>query len=356
MENQTPYIYLRILRHADHTVFGVEDGQKRYWDEQFRRYIAYASGQQVKRSILETLTSALNEKPAPVTFYFDAKDLKEQEVTTPGDPRFADQLLGGWMIAESAKEGAKGRTVKRRSPLSISAMRPLHPLLSNVDSENLSFDRSDRPNVHKVVVRDKQGNELSEEEIAEKLGATDRSLRRKWVQGNRRTTGLFVFDVAIDLRTLFSVSTNQLEPELKQEVLEALEEDGWIKSENAFGECLVAPKERQEQIIDALADALLNWRIMTNQSRTFSPMETLAIAISPNANKAAGAIRAKLIEEGEERKAKPIVDDSIEGADVYVTLPGAGYFATNIESADALENARQKLTDLLRDFDYEKQI
>ncbi|MFB6307578.1 MAG: hypothetical protein ABEH43_11460 [Flavobacteriales bacterium] len=73
-----------------------------------------------------------------------------------------------------------------------------------------------------------------------------------------------------------------------------------------------------------------------------------------NPNKSPSAIRAKLIEEGEERpKAKPIVDDRIKGADVYVTLPGAVYFATNIESADALENACQKLVDLMSEFDYE---
>ncbi|MBS6616835.1 MAG: hypothetical protein KH305_11535, partial [Sutterella wadsworthensis] len=31
---------------------------------------------------------------------------------------------------------------------------PLHPLLAAVSKENISFDRSDKPNVHKVVVRD----------------------------------------------------------------------------------------------------------------------------------------------------------------------------------------------------------
>src|SRR5690554_4086106 len=113
----SPYIYLRTLRHSDFTVFGVADGQKRYWDDQFQRYVAFSSGQQVKRSILEELTTTLKEKPAPVTFYHEAAIVKgknvisEKEVTSPGDPRYADQLLGGWMIANA---GGKKRTIKRR--------------------------------------------------------------------------------------------------------------------------------------------------------------------------------------------------------------------------------------------------
>jgi hypothetical protein len=49
------YIYLRALKHAEHTVFCVEKGQKTYFDQQFNRFVAYSSGQQVKRSILDAL-------------------------------------------------------------------------------------------------------------------------------------------------------------------------------------------------------------------------------------------------------------------------------------------------------------
>lgn len=346
-----PYIYLRGLRHADHTVFNVADGQKTYWDAQFGKPVAYSSGQQVKRSVLEEITGNLGETPAPVTFYFEAPKLSEKEVTTPGDPSYADQLLGGWMIANA---GGNKRTVKRRSPLSISAMRALHPLLSNTTEENLTFDRSDRPDLHKVVVTDKSGNALSDDEIAELLQGSDRSLRRKWIQGNRRTSGLFVYDIAIDLRTLFCVSTNELEPELTPEMIESLKAKGWIPAKNIFGECLVAPQERREQLIPALAKALVNWRITTNQARTYSPMEVLAVAISPNANKITGAIRAKLDEENEKR-AKVIVDDTVPHTDVFVSLAGGGYFVTRSETHDALEKAEEKLIEIMRTFPYETQ-
>lgn len=347
-----PYIYLRALKHAEHTVFCVQDGQKTYFDPQFNKVIAYSSGQQVKRSILDALTSNLNVQMAPITFNYNVnakKELENKEPWSPCDPTYVDQLLGGWMRA------GDGITVKRRSPLSISAMRPLHPLLAGVDKENLTFDRSDKPDRHPVNVR--MGDKLlTNEQIDEFLSTNERTLpRRNWIPDNVRTGGLFVYDIAIDLRTLFSVSINQHEPELSKEKIEDLKAKGWIESENIFGKCLVLPKEEREKVIPALANALLNWRITSNQARTFSLMETLAIAISDNANKLAGAIRAKLIEDGEKPKAKPIIDDTA-GADIFITLPCSSYVVTVNESADAIEAAEQKLIDLMMAFDYENQL
>jgi hypothetical protein len=348
----SPYIYLRALKHAEHTVFCVEKGQKTYFDPQFNRVVAYSSGQQVKRSILDALTSILNVQMAPITFNYNItskKELENKEPWSPCDPTFIDQLIGGWMRA------GDGITVKRRSPLSISAMRPLHPLLAGVDKENLTFDRSDKPDNNPVNVR-MEDKLLTEEEIETFLNLNNRTLpRRNWIPDNARTGGLFVSDVAIDLRTLFTVSTNQHEPELSQQKIEELKTKGWIESGNIFGKCLVLPKNERDKIIPALAHALLNWRITSNQARTFSLMETLAVAISSNANSLAGAIRAKLIEDGEKPKAKPIIDEKA-GADVFVTLPCSSYVVTVNESSDALDEAEQKLIELMSAFDYEKQI
>lgn len=347
------FIFLRGLKHAENTVFCVENGQKSYYDPQFQCHVPFSSGQQVKRSVLTTLTDILNVTPAPTTFVFDVKDKKlgEGEVLSICDPTYPDQLLGGWMRA--VKEG-KERTVKRRSPLSISSMHPLHPLLVNKSKENITFDRSDRPEVHKVMVRDAQGNEMSGEQIEALLVGSDRSLLRKWIPDNTRATGLFVYDIAIDLRTLFCVSTNQFEPEVSNEMIAQLERKGWVKSKNVFGECLVLPKAERDKLIPALAKALVNWRISSNQARTFSLMETLAIAISDNANTVASAIRAKLIDDGEKPKAKPIVDETA-GADLFITLPCSNFIVTETESADALKKAEKKLIDMMLAFDYENQ-
>lgn len=367
------FIYLRGLRHVDHSVFCVAEGQKFYWDPIFNQKMPYSSGQQVKRSILESISDLLNQQRSPVSFIWKAPGLEEGEVLSICDPQYYDQILGGWMHTaqkndkkkgkeetdendEKAQDQGKSRTLKRRSPFSISAMRPLHPLLGGLDSENMTFDRSDRPKIpNKIIVRNSEGKQLSQDQIDELLSGTDRSLLRKWLKPGNRASGLFIYDVAIDLRTLFSVSTNQLEPELTKEKIKELKLNGWIPSKNTFGECLVMPKELREKAIPAISSALVNWRITSNQARTFSLMETLAIAISDNANKLAGAIRAKLIDDGEKPKAKPIIDE-IAGANVFVTLPCSNYIVTVNESADAIEQAEQKLIDLMIAFDYENQI
>lgn len=355
--NKNSFIYLRGCKHAAFTVFCVEEGQKSYYDPQFNVKVPYSSGQQVKRSIMGKLNEVLNVEPSPTEFYFDVDKkgaLKEGEVLSSCDPHYVDQLLGGWM---RTPKGGKEKAVKRRSPLSISAMTPLHPLLASVPKENISFDRSDRPNVHKVVVRDASGNVLTDEQVSIFLNGSDRSLYRKWIPENTRATGLFVYDVAIDLRRLFCVPTNQLEPEITSDMVETLKNDGWKVVNTVFGECLLMPKEQREKIIPAIADALIDWHITSNQARTFSLMETLAIAISDNANTLAAAIRAKLIDGDNDSKpkAKPIIDEHA-GAATYVTLPCASYIVTETESADALDKAKQDLVNRMLAFDYENQL
>lgn len=353
---QNSFIYLRGLKHAAFTVFCVEDGQKFYYDPQFNVRVPFSSGQQVKRSVLEKLNDILGVQPSPTEFYFDVDKkgaLKEGEVLSSCNPHYVDQLLGGWM---RTPKGGKEKAVKRRSPLSISAMTPLHPLLSGLPKENISFDRSDRPNAHKVVVRDANGNVLTDEQVCNFLDGNDRSLYRKWIPDNNRATGLFVYDVAIDLRRLFCVSTNQFEPEITADMVESLKSDGWIVVNTAFGECLLMPKEQREQLVPAIADALLDWQITSNQARTFSLMETLAVAISDNANTLAAAIRAKLIDDNESKqKARPIIDENA-GAKTFIALPCANYIVTETESADALARARQELIDRMMAFDYENQL
>lgn len=352
MKNST--IYIRTLKRAEHTVFCVADGQKFYYDSQFGRRIPFSSGQQVKRSIIDSICEVLNEVPSPTTFLFDVvkqKELKEGEVYGTCDPTYVDQLFGGWM---KAAKGGASRTLKRRSPLSISAMRGLHPLLAGIDKDNASFDRSDRPN-NEVIVRDEKGNPLTTDEIVSFLEGKDRSLSRKWIPDQSRASGLFVSDIAIDLRRLFTVSLNSFEPEVAEETIEKLKAEGWKETKNVFGECLVAPKEVREKWAKALAAAIVNWKITSNQSRTFSLMDTLALSISNNANLIAGSIRAKLVAD-DTKKAEPIVDESIEGVETFITLQAGGYLLTAGETVDAMERAEQYLVDQILAFDFENQL
>lgn len=347
------FLYIRGLRQAEHTVFCVQEGQKNYYHPQFNTRVPFSSGQQVKRSIIESVTAQLNTTIAPITFNYEISkkgELGMGEPWSPCDPSYHDQLLGGWMKAATGEI-----TLKRRSPLSISAMRPLHPLLGTVSRENLTFDRSDNPDHHPIRVRNTDGKLLSEKEIAEFLKSNNRTLgRRTWVPDQTRSSGLFAYDVAIDKRTLFSVSLNQHEPELNEATIKKLRSDGWKESRNVFGKCLVCPKDRREQIVSALAQGLINWRITSNQSRTFSLMETLAIAVSNNANRIASAIRAKLAEETAQQRAVPVIDDTV-GADLFIALPCEGYVPGVTGTASALDQAEQRIKDELLAFDYENQ-
>lgn len=356
---KSPFIYLRGLRHVDHTVFAVNDGQKFYYDPQFGKRIAYSSGQQVKRAIME----ALDLPFAAITFNWEIEKkaqkgkqkAHQKEPHSPCDPTFADQLLGGYMKAESGN-----MTVKRRSPLSVSAMRPVHPLLGGIESpkENISFDRTSHPEHHKVNVywldEKKRGDKLSKEELESWLTENQRSLpNRAFIQDQTRASGLFVYDIAIDLRTLFCVSANKLEPELFPEIEEKLKEENWIESENVFGKCYLCPKEKREEIIGNLAHALVNWRITSNQSRTFSPMETLALAISDNANQITYAIRAEL-NDTEKPSASPKIDETAK-AEIFTTPAANSYIKGAVGSANALEKAEKFLKEKISAFDFENQ-
>ena len=348
-----PYLFIRGLRQVDHTVFCVENGQKTYRDPLFGTLMPYSSGQQVKRSLLDALVEQIDDETrAPVTFNYElttngeAQNLGQKEPWSPCDPSFADQLIGGWMRAQSGS-----MTLKRRSPLSISAMRPLHPSLARTSEESLTFDRSENPSNNPVIVRNASGETLSDEEVNNFLQTNARTLpRRHWIPADKvgpRAEGMFVYDIAIDLRRLFKVSTNQHDPELSSTTIEELLEKGWERTSDA--EFIICPADRRDEIIDAVAHAIVNWRITSNQSRTFSPQATLALAFSDNANLITSAVRADLREDG--RKADPIIDH-VEGVDLFIALSARGYIQGVTGAADAMVQAENYIKEQLKSYSY----
>jgi hypothetical protein len=277
--------------------------------------------------------------------------IDQKEVWSPCDPSYIDQLIGGYMRAEPGHP-----VVRRRSPLSVSALRPLHPLLGRLDSpESITYDRTDRAAHHQVRVRTEAGEVLSEQAINDLLTPIGRTLpKRIYMPEQTRASGLFVYDICVDLRTLFCVSLETTDPEIKPETQEKLLHEGWTRMTSPFGQALLAPVELRERIIPALAEALLTWRIITNQARTFSLMETLAIAISESADELAGAIRGKLLDGTERVNARPVLDPNTE-AHLFTTLAAEGYIAGITGQADALRQAQSWLTERMRAFDYEHQ-
>ena len=360
-----PYLYLRGLKNVDHSVFCVEDGQKTFFNTQFRKPQPFSSGQQVKRSILEETVNQLGQDLAPVEFRYKIKEKgkapSEDIAVQPCDPSYPDQLLGGYMKAstkEAQKDEEESFVVKRRSPLSISAMRPLHPILANVDHEKGTFDRTENPN-SSVTLLNTKGERMSPDEMVAELEKFDKHLpKRKFLDEQGRANGLFIYDVAIDLRRLFSVSTIDLqkgEPEVYESVKRKLIDAGWVESENFFGPSLVCPKEQREQIIDALSHALVDWRITSNQARTFSLMEPLAYAMADKAYAVSGAIRADLREDTERDEAVPRLDKST-GAELFITPNASAYIRGEYGSSNAVDEARQWLVDKMMAYDYENQL
>lgn len=358
-------IYLRGLKHVNYSVFCVDsNGQKVYYDPQYNKYLPFSSGQQVKRCNKESLLKSLNVNPSPTTFFFelDSKGaLNEKEVVSTCNPEYIDQLLFGYMNLQSCGESEEDRkqAFKRRSPLRISAMTPLHPLLAAINKEDISIDGSDRPHVHKVVVRGPKGNVLTDDEVKDCFERAGRSPFKHYLPKDKngaRATGFFVYNAEIDLRMLFCVGINNKESEISQEKIESLKNKGWKVIENVFGECLLMPKEDRERIIPEIAEALIEWEISSNQSRTYDPMETLSIAISDNAQKLSSCITAKRTNDDDDNpKVKPIVKKQ-DGAEVFITRPCAGYMYTEDETDDALDNAKKELIKRMMEFDYENQL
>jgi hypothetical protein len=176
---------------------------------------------------------------------------------------------------------------------------------------------------------------------------------RHWIPKENvgpRASGLFVYDVAIDLRTLFSVSLNSFEPELSPETVTKLTEAGWNKSSDS--ERLICPRSRREQIIPALAHSLIHWRITSNQSRTYSPQSTLAVSTSNDASRIVASIRADLTEESEFKRAAPVLDQ-MDGVSLYTAMPAKAYVPDVVASADALEQAEAGLMARLLEYNYD---
>ncbi len=352
-------LYIRGLRKVDHTVFAVADGQKTYRDPLANgREMAYSSGQQVKRSLLDTFADEIGETRAPVTFHkvFNGKELKQGEPHSACDPSYPDQLIGGWMRAEKRTSNDKGgRPVRRRSPLSISALRPLSPYLARVHTEEaMTFDRRDSdPATNKVIVRDPKGNPVPDDVLNEFLSDNNQTLRRlNFLSPQKRAYGLYVYDVAVDMRRLFSVSIADEDPELDPGTIESLKEAGWVEA----GTALVAPASERERIIPALAYAILHWSITSNQARTFSPMPPLAVALADRADKIAIAIRADLDQDVSIAKhSAHVVLDSVGENSLFVT-PVAHAVIRNPDldvDKDAMDKAQAEIEERLRAYDYE---
>lgn len=361
------FIYFRGVRHVSHTVFCVDsDGQKTYYDSVLGKRIPYGSGQQVKRSLIDAMLEKLDKPRTPYYFGFkeDGKaeiNLKEDVVLSYCDPSYPDLLVGGWWNSYS-KENSKifkneisevlnyTQTLKRRSPLSFSAFVPVHGYAVSTTNELISLDRRDDAELQKMFV--KRGDSVKVGLPYEFLNDYDPMAfkMQKYIGAdkNLRVTGIFQYDIAIDLRTLFCVSLSKVERNITDNMAEKLKTGGWVETSNGFGPCLLCPEEKRNEIIPALAYAMINWQITSNQSRTFGLPSPLAFGISQNASDIPLMIRA---EEIIDKKVEIVFDESYKD-NLFVTNAAKAYVNTNLAKQNAIEMAQDKLIELMKSHKY----
>ena len=353
------YLYLRGAKHVIHTVFCVDDGgQKTYFDEQFKRPCAYSSGQQIKRSIIDLILERLNLEYPPVTFVKKVKtsekgkkSIGEGNIIVTPEITSPSHLLGGFWKNHSTEEDDD--ILKRRAPLSIGAMSPLHPLLASVYKEDLVYNREQVPNTF-VEFHDKDGGLMAEADVVTLLKELNSSADKKksqYVKGNKRTTGLFAFDIGIDLRALFTVH----EDEIDKKTYEALLSTGWVPTKYHYGNGITLPKKLREEYISVIADSIVDWRILTNQSRTFSPMETIALSIGNNASMVRQSIRAELTGDWSNLSAIPVVEKN-EEVEIFSSPSLSAHMFNKFDKEKSIEIAKQYIKDALLSFDYENQL
>lgn len=353
MKNNENSLIVRLLRKVEFTVFCVDADQKRYWDKQFGVMLPYSSGQQIKKSFMSMLLKCLNASHAPLTFNFLANNktekLEQKEITQPCDPTYFDQLLGGWMSTPSKKGGkdeedessdVDKNQYKRRSPFSISAMTAVHPLLASLIKEaNMTFDRTDVSN-DKIVVKNEKGKELNPEEITAFLDKCNKRIsKRNMISGKDRANGFFKTDFVIDLRKLFRIPVILYDVEVSQETIAKLKKDGWIEFEDETGKWLELPKRFHDELAEAIAWSIVNWKITSNQSRTYDPMPVLSIAVSKRSDEIVNAIRGEIEEVNGDIKGRLVVDNKYPNTKVYSTNLLKGYLVDAETSYTAIDDA-----------------
>ena len=115
-----------------------------------------------------------------------------------------------------------------------------------------------------------------------------------------------------------------------------------------------ATEAERARIIPALAFALLHWSITSNQSRTFSPMPPLAVAVSDRADRIASTLRADLnAQAGLERPSAAVVLEATGDDKLFVTPVANGVVPGAQGTADAMDRAQDELERRLRSYDYE---
>lgn len=170
---KTGKLYIRQLRELNLSGISLgEKGMKTYNDPQSGKSLPYVSGQQIKHCFRNRFFEAYAEKygevlpPTMLEFLVKKPDeggFRQGQVLNLTDPRYPDQLFGGYMrtettVVENSAKGRKGKkekaNVKRKSPLAFSCMYPVSVQAVTKSTEAFPFDRTSEASFHKVKLDD----------------------------------------------------------------------------------------------------------------------------------------------------------------------------------------------------------
>jgi hypothetical protein len=286
-------LMIRGLKKIDFTVLCVDSGQKTYYDTVSGRSLPYSSGQQIKKSIMNNIYDSSEYFPSPLIFWHNAEGAKltQGEVIPKCDPRYIDQLLAGYMAAAAKTDGEQEAVLKSKAHFAVSAMTPFHSKLAGLVEEKVIINKIDNP-VYKLRKVEKKGDnvELSESEIIEFLNANNQRFSsikliplKSGDRAHNRANGIFKYDVDIDLERLFRVSVSLGSNEINSKIEGELKAAGWKEVTIKNITYLEMPKEFHDEYAGLIAHAVFNWKITSNNSRTYDNMATFAAAICTDA-------------------------------------------------------------------------
>jgi hypothetical protein len=110
------------------------------------------------------------------------------------------------------------------------------------------------------------------------------------------------------------------------------------------------PKKYHEELAEAIAWGIVNWKITSNQSRTYDPMPTLSIAVSSRADEIVNAISSELYMNDGKEKAKIVIDENYPNTKIFSTNLLKGYVINSKTSNTAIDDAVAYIKNAILDY------
>lgn len=327
-----------------------KSGMNSTYDPIIGKTVGRMSGDSVKWHVLD-----LTQQHIRYTFYTHCryinaivvKEGKTKERLTPdmimalNNPEFVVALWKGWLYLDpyinkllSIDAGRE----KRTGSLEVSDLKPIHGTMASIDRSSTVVNVEKYPGHVETIFYDKLGDnkspvpvkyEESEEldEIRKKYMARHDVYRKFNGTDFETCSGLYSFDINIDLDRLFTVDRREISDKMWDELIE----NGWkvIDEENNLVDPaivrqkankyviyrLLMPEERHDpkflgrsDCYRGLAYGIVMWKYESQNSRNLDMMPTISISVSDNPveiNKVYTAVPVKL--------KSPKKDEKIDG-------------------------------------------